>query len=95
MASGSARNSTIYPQEKPNNAERDTGLLSMSTPVKSLKKFLLPVLLVVCALGGGTVTTQGTTIYDGTYIGELIRMIIKPDGLPLPAELLTIQGDFL
>src|SRR5438132_12374284 len=75
MVPGSSRPIwTIYAQEKPNNAERDAGLLSMSTPIKSLKKSLLPVLVVVCALGG-TIGASAAD-YDGTYSGSFSGNVV-------------------
>lgn len=43
-------------------------------PIRSLKKSLLPVLVLVCALGG--TIRANTTIYDGTYTGSFSGTVV-------------------
>ena len=43
-------------------------------PIRSFKKSLLPVLVLVCALGG--TIRANTTIYDGTYTGTFSGTVV-------------------
>jgi len=56
-------------------------------PIRSLKKSLLPVLVLVCALGG--TVRANTTTYDGTYSGSFSGTVVcvGPNGtvtVPVP-----------
>jgi len=58
-------------------------------PIRSLKKSLLPVLVLVCTLGG--TIRANTTIYDGTYTGTFSGTVVcvGPGGtvtVPVPPE---------
>ena len=58
-------------------------------PIRALKKCLLPVLVLVCALGGRI--RANTTIYDGTYTGTFSGTVVcvGPGGTvtgPVPLE---------
>ena len=66
-----------------------TTILGKTKGIKSLKKSLLPVLVLVCTLGG--TIGANTTIYDGTYTGTFSGTVVcvGPGGtvtVPVPPE---------